>query len=389
VGPLVTIGLLLLACLALSAFQCQSLCSSDTSLLSSGAFSPRVAISTAPSGALNIFVDVKITGVYSPALTTQQSNGAVEGLPTYLDELAQKGYLAIRVPHAPPTYPLNILVPGAFGSPAVRFRYYSPPGSPTATTVPVTVTRVITYEAIVNAKYPIADGHSHWEVWWVAGNRFPIPDQTFELRGGGPGFEAIEVAFHIDSEDPLVYAGAPFEALLYNGYTFIGPFRASLAFPWMQSGNPLAVFDQGCHEYATYSQYVTPTVSFTHTHWLGNYDTLTRTFTVTASSSQSWGYTYYYGRAGQPLQQAPGLPFTVEVGRAFGGGPGCLSISAVYTPTIAVSDRMRETFVVTATSVVSPTTVWAEAVSVALAPGYQLDEGGGFKVYLPLVLRNY
>jgi len=42
---------------------------------------------------------------------------------------------------------------------------------------------------------------------------------------------------------------------------------------------------------------------------------------------------------------------------------------------------------ITATSTVSPTTVWASATSVALAPGYQLNEGGGFQLYLPLVLR--
>jgi hypothetical protein len=68
---------------------------------------------------------------------------------------------------------------------------------------------------------------------------------------------------------------------------------------------------------------------------------------------------------------------------------GCLGLLAVYTPTIAVTDTLRETFVVTATSTVSPTTVRAEAVSVALAPGCQLDEGGGYSIYLPLVLRNF
>jgi hypothetical protein len=166
-----------------------------------------------------------------------------------------------------------------------------------------------------------------------------------------------------------------------------------LTFPWADTANPLAVFDQGCgNKFGTYLQYITPTVPFTHTHWLGNYDTMTtttttRTFTITASSSQGWDYTYYYG---SPPQRAPGLPFTVVVHSAdpsHSSETPCMNISAVYTPTIPVTSRVRETFILRATSVVSPE-VQAEITSVALAPGYQLDEGG-FKLYLPLVLRQY
>jgi hypothetical protein len=142
----------------------------------------------------------------------------------------------------------------------------------------------------------------------------------------------------------------------------------------------------------TILQYITPTVPFTHAHCLENWDTVTRTFTINASSSQGWDYAYYWqgSEAGATPNPAGDLPFTVEVGPPPNAwDPGCLGLLAVYTPTIAVTDARRETFVVTATSTVSPTTVRAEAVSVALATGYQLDEGGGYSIYLPLVVRNF
>lgn len=185
-------------------------------------------------------------------------------------------------------------------------------------------------------------------------------------------------------------AGQPVEVLLYNGYTFVGPFRAPLTLRPSPPGKPLVAFDQGCEQSATYLQDITPTMPFTHTHWLGNYDTVTRTFTVTAMSSQGWAYTYYYGREGQPLQQAPGLPFMGEVGPGTSGSwprPPGVRISAVCTPTIPATSTVWETFTLRAMSVVSPA-VQAEISSAALAPGYQLDEGG-FRLYLPLVLRQY
>ncbi len=63
---------------------------------------------------------------------------------------------------------------------------------------------------------------------------------------------------------------------------------------------------------------------------------------------------------------------------------GCMRILAVSTPPITDTDTMRETFMVTATSTVSPT-VWADTFGLALAPAYRLREG--FAMYLPLVLR--
>ncbi|MCD6289009.1 MAG: hypothetical protein J7M34_00795 [Anaerolineae bacterium] len=393
-------GLLSLA-LLLTGTGCLHSCSSSSSSSSSSMLtryaSYRAAVNAAAPRYMEVWVDIGITGVYSPALTLPGSADGVMGVPAYLDELAEKGYLAIRVPHAPPTYTPSGLVPGIppWAPDAVLFTYYSPPNAPTATTVPVTVTRVMTYESIVNERYPIDDGRSHWEVWWIEGNRFPIPDDTFQLKDEWP--KAIEVAFRIDfgaGANALDCAGCPVEVLLYNGYTFIGPFQIPLVIETEPPppGNPLVVFDQGCTGMTAESlQYITPTVPFSHTHWLANFDTETRTFTITASSSQGWDYTYYYGLAGQPLQLAPGLPFTVTVepGQPGGWPPApCVNITAVYTPTITISDTLRETLRLTATSVISPD-VWADTVSFALAPGYQLNEGGGRSgLYLPLVIKG-
>ena len=375
--------------------QCQSLCSTEAGMSGANIVRQRAIVDQANPQSVAVWVDLATSGVFSPALTSGpaalgwlQSDDEVKGLPPYLDELAQKGYVAIRVPHAPPTYTTSSLVRGnPWSANAIEFTYYKPPDTATRTTIPVSITRKPAYETIVNQKYPISDGRSHWEVWWIDGDEFPVPDDTFRLKEGWP--QAVEVTFQIDfgsGANAFDCAGCPVDLLFYNGYTFIGPFRVPLiieSFP-RRSGNPLVWFDMHCDD-ASRVQYVTPTVRFTHTHWLRNYDLVTRTFTVTADSSQGWAYAYYYGKAGQALVQAPGNPFLVTLGP--GGWADCLAIAAVYTPTIAVSDTLRETLSLAATSVVSPE-VQASTASVALAPGYQLNEGAGNSLYLPTVLRQ-
>jgi hypothetical protein len=65
-----------------------------------------------------------------------------------------------------------------------------------------------------------------------------------------------------------------------------------------------------------------------------------------------------------------------------------MRIEAVVTPTVGTTSTVHETLILSATSIVSPE-VCADTVSVALAPGYELDEAGpGVKVYLPTVLRQ-
>ena len=393
---LVFAGLLLFA-LLLTGTGCDGLCSEYLGSSSLSNVNHRAVVNDANPEILQVWVDIEAGGVYSPSLTPAEGNDEVQGLPSYLDELAGKGYLAIRVPHAPPTYTASSLIPGIppWSPNAIEFRYYSPPDSPTVTTVPITVARAPTYETMVNALYPIKDGHSHWEVWWIEGDSFPIPTDTFRLADVWP--QAIEVAFRIDfgsGANATDCQGCPLEVLLYNGYSFIGPFDAPLVIKTAPASPniPLAVFDQGCTSLtATYLQYIKPTAPFSQTHWLGNYDAITRTFTITTASSQNWDYAYYYGLNDQPLQVVAGLPFTVSVGPGQPGSwppPPCLNITAVYTPTIAMTDTIRETLWITATSVISPE-VWTDMLSVALAPGYQLDEGEpGGMLYLPLAMKQ-
>jgi hypothetical protein len=281
-------------------------------------------------------------------------------------------------------------VPGNPWAPnAVEFTYYMPPDAANRTTIVVTPTRVVTYETIVNQKYPITDGRSHWEVWWIQGDRLPVPTGTFRLKNSWP--QALEVAFQIDfgaGASALACAGCPVELLVYNGYTFIGPYSAPLVI--FGAPPPFLAFDSSwvCGE-ASRLQYISPTVRFTHTHGLANYELFTRTYTITASSSQGWAYKYYYyAKPGEAGNLAPGIPFQVTIGPGRSWGtPECMRIEAVFTPTIAATSTVRETFMLSATSTVSPE-VRADTVSMALAPGYQLNEEGEIGTYLPLILRQ-
>ncbi len=372
--------------------QCQrTLCSSTATYLRQTDLAPQMR-SVAAGSQVEVWVDVQASGIYTPTSTGRLLSQSDGSLPSYLDELAARGYIAIRVPHAPPTYTPSSLVPGvSMNENAVEFRYYSPPDAAVATTVPVTVTRIPAYETIVNQRYP-TDGHSHWEVWWIEGDRFPIPSAPFQLKAEWP--QALEIMFRIDlgsGVDAFDCAGCAVEYLLYNGYTFIGPFHSVLNLEGAPSGNPAFAFDSHC-DFATRLHDLEPGESFTDTHWLENYDALARTFTVDVSSAQDWPYTYYYGEEGQPLQAAPGLPFTVTVDAAPSGWPyaGCMRIVAVGAPTLGITDTMRETLIYSATSAVYPG-VYAETFSVALAPAYELSEGieYDFAVYLPLVMRGY
>ncbi|MBU1879510.1 MAG: hypothetical protein KJ734_11215, partial [Chloroflexi bacterium] len=265
------------------------------------------------------------------------------------------------------------------------------------TTVPISVTRRADLEAIVNARFPIADGHSHWEVWWLPpGETFPIPNQPFRLdpEDWPP---PLALAFEIDFVDAsgLNCAGCPMEVLAYNGYVFVGPYQTALRLLNIEVHTPLVAFGADCGWgtsglFPTNGQYITPTVPFTHVLCLENWDTVARTFTIDAASSQGWDYAYYYQEAdgsGVPVPVA-GVPFTVPVSEWGGGLPGGTNLLAVATPPIAITDTMRETLTVNATSTISPE-VHASTVSFALAPGYTLDEGGAqYHLYLPLVLRQ-
>jgi hypothetical protein len=349
-----------------------------------------------------VWLELGATGIFTPATTSRGLSLASGGeqTPPILDELAQKGYIAIRVPHAPPTYTTSILLPGIPPSDpdAVIFSYYAPPTATELTTVAISVTRRAEYEAIVNQRYPITDGESHWEVWWLPdGQVFPIPDQPFRLdTDSWPPPLALRFRADFVDADALACAGCEAEVLAYNGYVFVGPFPFLLRFTDLPDArDPLVLFGAHCAAedpplLPTLGQYITPTVPFTHTFCLENWDSVTRTFTITASSSQNWQYVHFYQdvAAGAPPVLVGNAPFTVTVDPPGPVFPGILGLHAVYTPDSDMSDSLRETLRITATSVLSPE-VQASAVSFALAPGYVLDEtGAGYRIYLPLVLRS-
>jgi len=363
---------------------------------------------TAQGQVADMWLEIGETGVFTPTITRGGTVVRTDDGQTisYLDDLATKGYLAIRVPHAPPAYNPSSLVPGIapWEPNPVTFSYYSLPSATEQTTDTVDIVRRGDLEVIVNARYPITDGQSHWEVWWLPdGETFPIPGGPFRLDAdpSWPDRYPLEVRFQIDfgaGASAADCAGCPIELLVYNGYLFAGPYRLALRYSDATIREPLASFGVHCAYdpdapvYPTVMQYISPTVPFTHTYCLENWDTVPRIFTIEAASSEGWDYTYYWQEieSGATLQPAGDPPFNVEVGPVPSGyEPGILGLLAVYTPAISPDDAMRETLYMTATSVVSPE-VQASALSVALAPGYTLDEGGQppqHHIYLPLILR--
>jgi hypothetical protein len=339
---------------------------------------------------IGVALDIGLTGVVTPTTTTS-------GM---FDDLAAKGYVGVRVPHMPPAYTASSLIGGMKGLPAVEFSYWpvtktipmtAPSAAAIRTTVPVTVVRRTDLESTVNSRWPITDGRSHWEVWWLPpGDQFPIPDQPFELKDEWP--QPIEITFRIDfgaGADASLCAGCPIEVVAYNGYAFIGPYTSQIVLEDTPSpaGNPLVGFGARCGS-PSLVQEITSTVPFTQTHWLESYDTVARTYTLNAASSRGWAYTYYYQIGANPPVAVAGPPFNVTLGPKPDDWPWatCAQIMAVYTPTLAATDAVRETFNITATSTVSPT-VRASSVSFTLGPAYTLNEGGGYRVLLPLVLK--
>lgn len=364
-------------------------------------FLPNTVNMVAQGQYAEVWIEFGVTDVFTPATTAQGLSLATPygEIPPILDELAEKGYIAIRVPHAPPTYTTSSLVPGIlpWAPDAVTFSYYAPPDAVELTTVAVSVTRRTEYESAVNARYPITDGQSHWEAWWLPeGETFPLPDEPFRLDTN-PLTPSLGLRFRIDfvDADPFACAGRPFEVLAYNGYMSIGPFEQFMRFTYPDiPREPLVTFGAHCGYESealvpSFGTIMSPTVPFTHVHCLENWDSVERTFTITASSSQGWDYTYYYQTTapGAVPVPVPGIPFSVTVDAPPDPwSPGGIGLLAVYTPA-TLPDTMRETFRITATSVVSPE-VQASSVSFALAESYELNELGQYRVYLPLVLKS-
>ncbi len=329
---------------------------------------------------MDVYEDIGASGSFTPTGSLMQQTfgiGPFSAAGIDVSTLEQRGFMAIRVPHVPPTYTTSSIV-----LMRINFLYHLPPTATIATSVPITFTHRNEYLPQVNAQFPITDGKSHWEVWWLpSGGTFPIPTQPFRLDVND---RPLQVFYFLDfgaGSRARACANCPLEYELYNGFVFIGHTRRMFVQDTGVTGNPLALFGQ-CGS-NTLTLPMTPTVPFTHTHCLTNFDTLTRTFNLQFASSQNWPYIYYTQKTNpgaQPVLLA-GNQVTVGPG-TFGSG---VMIHAVLTPTITLSDRMRETFIITATSTISAS-VQASAESYVLAPAYELNEGQR-KLFLPLVVK--
>lgn len=335
---------------------------------------------------------IELTGVFTPTNSTEQGSTwsiDLETVPevvplevsqSILDEFGEKGYLAFRVPHAPPTYTASSIF-----SPTLSLTYYAPPTSTTSTVTMTKLTRRTEYEATVNATYPITDGKSHWEVWWLPdGQVFPVPDEPFRTESTSLRFDyLIDLGDGVPSAN---CAGCPISYLIWNGYTFIGPFQEFIVLMVGPSGgDPAVTFDMcGPPSNPSMLWFIRPTEPITHEHCLENDDSLAHTFDLDFSSSQNWNYQYY-----TQTNQVGSDPVPLVGNQVDLAAYGAVRILAVVTPPVSEDDTMRETYTVQATVQDDPT-MWATASSLALAPSYQLDESGSlpYTIYLPVVLRE-
>jgi len=355
--------LILSGCLALG-------CSWLVSLPSFFAELPDTVRANPNRSKMDVYAEFGVTGVISPAQTSGaglvarlELDGEMLDLPPLFDELdyvAEHGFIAIRVPHAPPTYTTSTVT-----DPSVKFSYYTPPESTIATTESITVVKRSEYLAQVMADYPISDGHSHWEVWWLPeGEPAPVPTTTFRLDATSyPAPFAFQGMIDFGSSSLAKdCAGCVAEMLFYNGYGYIGPFETTIVLsdysqpdPFDIPGNPTLDFGVHCGT-STVWQEIQATKPFTQVHWLENYDTVTHTVSISADSWQGWEYTFYTSADGNMPALAGSAPFQVDIGpRPLTVFPpnGCLQILAVASPTLTDSD-IRETLSLTANSQTEP-----------------------------------
>jgi hypothetical protein len=232
-------------------------------------------------------------------------------------------------------------------------------------------------------------------VWWLPkGNTFPVPAAPFTLGKKNIAHQdTLRLRFRINfgqGVNAVACAGCPLQIVFYDGRRFATMYEQPIHFADTTGplpGNPRVTFGPHCTP-ISFAQIISPTVAYTHTLALENWDTASRTYTITASSTQAWPYRYYTaaGTAG-PLVPVQGPPFTVTLAAASTYTPGCYRLMAVYTPTQAMPSTVSEAWVVTATSRLSPT-IQAVGRSFALGPDIDQTIGGAFTLYLPIILSN-
>jgi hypothetical protein len=349
-------------------------------------FSVTQRIIQTPDAELGLWLDVFAAGVYTPTadgrviLDGQTTPAAID-----LDELAVKGYVAVRVPHAPPTYTTSILQAGFTpGAPGARFTYFLPPSSEQPVSVPVTLTRHISLEQSINTRFPITDGASHWEVWWLAeGGRFPIPAEPFRLDGA----LSLEFKVNFGADSAATCHGCPYEYLIFDGATLHGPFGGTVIVDTPTSTAAVRFGSECNHQTPSIPTVagvlLTPSQPFTLTYCLENYDNRAHTFAITANSEQAWAYTFYTQTVGAAPVRVGDAPFQV---RASGKGqffPGMIAIHAVFTPTFAVDANINESLELRATSLESPAMTTTGAAFGA-SPGFT-PAAPEEALYLPII----
>lgn len=362
----------------------------------SSSYLPSVALRTTQATDAQLFLalDVLTTGVFTPTVDGRViPDGQTTPAAINLNDLATKGYVAVRVPHAPPTYTMSILQAGIeAGAPGARFTYFSPPSSTLPTSVPVTLTRHIGMEQSINARFPITDGASHWEVWWLAeGGRFPIPDAPFRLDETLSTPLVLEFKVDFGADVATACHGCSYEYLIFDGATLHGPFAGTVAVDTMES-TAVARFGADCtHQTPSvptnFSVLLTPGQPFTFTYCLENYDNHAHTFAIVVHSQQAWEYTFYtqpVGVAATPVRVG-GAPFQVLTPGSSEFWPGMIAIHAVFTPTFAADASINEALELRATSLASPDMTTAGAgfgASLAFTPDAPEET-----LYLPVITR--
>lgn len=339
---------------------------------------------------LGLWLDVFTSGVFTPTadgrviLDGQTTPAAID-----LDELAAKGYVAVRVPHAPPTYTTSTLQAGFTpGAPGARFTYYLPPSSEQPVSVPVTLTRHISLEQSINARLPITDGASHWEVWWLAeGGRFPIPTAPFRLDGG----LSLEFKVNFGADAAAACHGCPYEYLIFDGATLHGPFGGTVVVDTPNSAAAARFGTECTHQTPSIPTVagvlLTPGQPYALTYCLENHDSRAHPFAIAAHSQQAWEYTFYTQTVGAAAAAvlAGGAPFQVVAPGKSQFWPGMIAVHAVFTPTFAVDESINESLELRATSLISPTLTAAGAgfgASLAFTPAASEKS-----LYLPVIAR--
>ncbi|MBN1814201.1 MAG: hypothetical protein JXA14_20350 [Anaerolineae bacterium] len=282
----------------------------------------------------------------------------------FADVFEEHGYLAIKVPE-PSGCPNSHIVRTGEYSPTAHLYYWVTPTD--RYTVPLTFRDDLV--SGVESRYPSGNDH-HWEVLWhKSGWNWPVQSGYFEEP-------ELHLVYHFDFCGDTCW-GCDFAYLICAGSVCDGPF-------------PERIVTDGGHGvladfYPMAWQVVSPTVPFTNTNMLCNFDTISHTYDLTYTSSAGWDYTIYTrdNDTSPPVQAN-----TVEIEPC----DHFYDTECKYVDLVATTDEWdaRDQLLIEATSQISPTEAHAEALNVVITPGYDYAEVEYDEfIYLPLVLRSY